>query len=136
MFDNIGDNLKGAAYFLCTVGIISSLITGMIIIITEKEVLIGILTIVLGALFSWISSCITYAIGEIAENTAQIRRESSLTYAKLYGTEERSEQHRMTSVFESTATNDSSRQRYCPHCGETVQSSICEMCGKKNDFFL
>ena len=134
MFNNIGGKLKGLAYFLCSFGIISSLITG--IITTEKDVLIGILTIVLGALFSWISSWITYAIGEIAENTALIRREGSQTYVKSYGTEERSEQHRMTSVFKSTSTNDSSRQRYCPHCGETVQSSICEMCGKKNDFFL
>ena len=135
MFDNIGGKLKGLAYFLCSVGIISSLITGIVIITTEKEGLIGILTIVLGALFSWISSWITYAIGEIAENTAMIRREGGQTYVKSYETGERSEQHRMASFFKSTATNDSSRQRYCPHCGETVQSSICEMCGKKNDFF-
>jgi hypothetical protein len=127
MFENIGGKLKGLAYFLCWGGMIASVVGG-IILISNDMILIGVLTITFGVLYSWISSWVTYAIGEIAENTENNR--SSYSH-----TRERTDQNRTASVFKASTTNYPSSQRRCPHCGETVKSSTCEMCGKQNNLF-
>ena len=134
MFENIGDKLKGLAYFLCWGGIIASVIGGFSLMI-NKLILFGLLTAVLGSLCSWISSWIIYAIGEIANNTEGNRRPNRAIDYKGYNNSEETETKRIQSVFKATHTNSSSNPKRCPHCGEVVKSSTCEMCGNKNNLF-
>ena len=68
MFDNIGDKLKSVAILECVLGILASLIGGIAMMV-GGAVLIGILTIVLGALLSWLSSLGLYGFGQLIENS-------------------------------------------------------------------
>ena len=134
MFDNIGKKLKGLAYFICFGGIIIFLIFG-IILLFDGLILIGLLTIIFGSLESWISSWITYAIGEIAENTSTYHPTSKQTFVHVNNGKEEAE-IKKTSVLVSKPSHSQSYQyKTCPHCGETVTSNTCSMCGKENNLF-
>ena len=69
MFDNIGNKCKVVAKVLCWVGIIASVITG-IIYIASGNIGFGIGYIIGGSLVSWLGSLGLYGIGEAAENSA------------------------------------------------------------------
>ena len=104
MFDNIGAKIMKLAKVLCWIGIILSVISGIVIMVGGANVsrvassyygygssvtggsavLVGILTIVLGSLLSWIGSFFTYGFGQLIENTDYIRSNT---------------QHRDTSTF-------------------------------------
>ena len=84
MFENIGAKIKKLAKVLCWIGIIGSVIFGIIMISTASAlsryssdvtagVLGGIAVIVFGSLFSWIGSFFTYGFGELIETNQQIR---------------------------------------------------------------
>ena len=71
MFDNIGSKIKTLAKVVCWIGIIGSIIAGMAMIATMGSVgvLSGLLTIVLGAMISWVGSFVLYGFGEMVENS-------------------------------------------------------------------
>ena len=71
MFDNVGEKVKTMASVFCVIGIILSIILGVITIF-GGQVLVGFLVIALGAFSSWLSCLSLYAIGEAAENTNKI----------------------------------------------------------------
>ena len=68
MFDNIGKKIKVVASIYCWIGIIASIILG-ILVISEGEDLIGWVVIVAGSLFSWISSFALYGFGQLIDNS-------------------------------------------------------------------
>ncbi len=92
MFNNIGGKIKGLAKFLCWLGIILSVIIGVILIIAAASsrsytfdgygeritlssggsVVAGILVIVFGSLASWIGSFFMYGFGELVENSKKV----------------------------------------------------------------
>ena len=85
MFDNIGGKIKGLAKFVCWVGIIISVIAGIVLMVQGSEVnsyyysggagtgLIagGLMTMILGSLLSWLGSLTLYGFGELVENSAE-----------------------------------------------------------------
>ena len=87
MFDNIGSKIMKLAKVLCWIGIILSVISGIAIMAGAASyntygyssssgganIIVGIITIVLGCLFSWIGSFFTYGFGQLIENTDYIR---------------------------------------------------------------
>lgn len=92
MFNNIGGKIKGLAKFMCWLGIILSVIIGVIMIIaaassrsytfdsygekitlsTGGSIVAGILVIVFGSLASWIGSFFMYGFGELVENSKKV----------------------------------------------------------------
>jgi hypothetical protein len=80
MFDNIGSKIKGLAKVITWLGIILSVIAGIVQISggssyygnSNPFVISGILTIVLGSLAAWISSFLLYGFGELVENSSRI----------------------------------------------------------------
>ncbi len=77
MYNNIGKKIKVLAKVLAWIGIAASVISGLGMIIVSSRAggamsLIGILTMVLGSLLSWVSSFVLYGFGEIVENSALI----------------------------------------------------------------
>lgn len=79
MFDNIGSKCKTVAKVVCWIGIIGSVIVGFVLITTglnlsggasELYLALGLLTLAVGSLISWLSTLALYALGEIAENGA------------------------------------------------------------------
>ena len=85
MWSNIGHKIQVLAKVICWIGIVLSVIAGIAIIAggsavrsygysynTGSSTLIGILTIVLGALGSWLGSLTLYGFGEPIERTVSI----------------------------------------------------------------
>ena len=73
MFNNVGRKVQVLAKVMCWLGIIASVIYGIVLIAAGSRansgagLLTGILTMAVGSLASWLSSLATYAIGEAAE---------------------------------------------------------------------
>lgn len=76
MFRNIGAKIKMLARVMCIIGMIASVISGIITILTMVGdfnfvvYLISVLIIVIGCLLSWIGSFGLYGFGELIEKTA------------------------------------------------------------------
>lgn len=90
MFNNIGHKIQVLAKVLCWIGIICWVITGLALMAGSSSmtyrlngefvransgagVVVGILTIVVGVLVSWIGSLVLYAFGQLVEDTHAIR---------------------------------------------------------------
>lgn len=76
MFNNIGSKIKSLAILVSVGGIISSILTGLILLIALEEMgaLIGIVIAVVGSALSWIGSFYTYGFGELIENSSIIAK--------------------------------------------------------------
>lgn len=73
MFNDVGSKCKAAAKVLCWIGIVSSVISGIaLMLIAAKNTMLGIygiLVIVFGSLFSWLLSLVFYGFGELVDNS-------------------------------------------------------------------
>ena len=76
MFDNIGGKIKGVARVFCWIGIIASLLIGLIMMVTgfntprgDMMVVIGLAVMIVGSLLSWVGSLVTYGFGELVQNS-------------------------------------------------------------------
>ena len=66
MWDNIGVKLQKLAKVICWLGIIVSVIFG-IILLTQNQIVLGLVYIILGSIFSWIGSWSVYGLGLVVE---------------------------------------------------------------------
>lgn len=87
MFNNIGEKIKALAIFGTILGIILSILIGVMFIVYVVW-WIGLIIILAGCLFSWIGSFVIYGFGElickateIAENT---EKQSGLAIAEAF----------------------------------------------------
>ena len=71
MFDKIGTKIKNLATFITVLGIIVSIISGIIIMVNVVWWL-GLIIIILGCLFCWIGSFFAYGFGEIIDKLNEI----------------------------------------------------------------
>ena len=88
MFDNIGRKIKILAMVLCWLGIVLSILVGILMMIADEStggvsmktvgglvnswVVRGLKFIIIGVLSSWIGSFLLYGFGELIERTAEI----------------------------------------------------------------
>ena len=147
MFDNIGGKIKTLAKVVCWIGIIACIITGIVLMATDEElVLAGILTAAGGSLLSWVSSFVLYGFGQLVENSDIIAEQSARNNEKhSKKVQQQQEQQRKDKVKAiKTAINDTnvSEDTYidiiCPNCGESLsytkqeltanQTLVCPMC--------
>ncbi len=73
MFENIGGKIMGFAKFLCALGFIASVITGVIFVVMGIDyddffLMMGLIIIVSGCLLSWITSWFMYAFGQLVDD--------------------------------------------------------------------
>ena len=93
MFKNIGKKIKVFAKVICWIGIILSVISGIILIVAGVNnndirtiingtvqymdstmlIVLGVVVLILGPIVSWIGSFMTYGFGEIVDNTQAIK---------------------------------------------------------------
>ncbi len=136
MFDNIGGKIKSFARIVCILGIISSIVVGLICMGTygdEGGFIFGPFISIFGAIFSYLGSFFAYGFGELVENSEivaeyyfKLERNSKSAPAKSesksgYSLTEMSMQH-----------NNNSPTWKCSICGESNprSSRICKSCGK------
>lgn len=129
MFDNIGEKLKGLATVECLVGIVGSVISGLVMCFNDM-ILTGLLTAGLGSLAAWIASWMTYAIGEIAVNTSVLVAKTS-----NHNSHPAQIPTATPAPIKTKTTSTKGPTKKCPYCGEPVRSSLCEMCGLENNLF-
>ncbi len=72
MFDNIGGKIKGLAVIIFALGAVGSIIGGFVMMCSgiDELVITGLLTGLLGTLFSYISTMALYGFGQLIENTS------------------------------------------------------------------
>lgn len=81
MFSNIGKKIKVLASVICWIGIIASIITAIIFFANALDgwneeffIMMGLLTLIVGPLLSWIGSFFTYGFGELVDKTCDIEK--------------------------------------------------------------
>ena len=71
MYNHIGAKIKGLAKFIAWVGIIFSVLGGVLMMATGEAagIIGGIAVALLGILFSWIGGFLLYGYGQLIDNT-------------------------------------------------------------------
>ncbi len=94
MFQNIGKKIKTLAKVLCWIGIIVSIISGVVMVLSGAAamdydaasgvaaIVGGAMTAVLGTLFSWIGSFMMLGFGEIVEKVNEIAENTRPQYGR------------------------------------------------------
>ncbi len=72
MFENIGGKIKGTAKVFFWIGVISSIVVGIVFVGDTSG--LSLLLILVGGLASWLSVLIIYGFGEIIEKLCEIER--------------------------------------------------------------
>ena len=139
MFDNIGGKIKGLAKFICWVGIIASVILGIVLIsnassgwgeykYTNSEMVVeGIICIVGGSILSWVGSFAMYGFGELVENSSELVKMKKDEARLEKSSREAAREQPSPSGLQSTP---SPNRWTCPHCGKSnpITTSVC-LCG-------
>lgn len=121
MFDNIGKKIKSLAEVVTTLGIVFSILAGIVNMI-NTGFLVGVVFMAIGILLSWISSFFIYGFGQLIENSDQMV--SLLKQEKGNGASE----------TDDTSENDSEKDSLCPNCGrkiifgEKTEKAYCPWC--------
>ena len=132
-FDNISGKIKTLAKVLCSIGIIVSVIAGIVVMCIEYMdaylILPGLLIIIVGSLLSWVSSFFTYAFGELVERAISI--DSRLYYL---GKElaPKTEAPDSKPQSEEITTNETVANGNPSRVNTPEQLGTCEMCEKEN----
>lgn len=129
MWENIGRKLQSLAKVLCWIGIVISVISGIVIMAQsnryQSTILTGILYIVVGCLFSWISSWALYGLGIVVEYVESNKGSSTYTDTSA------------GYAFHGIKTSDggtitSGSYWTCPGCQtrNPMSKVTCKQCGK------
>ena len=79
MFKNIAKKLKALAKVICWVGIVLSVLAGLLYIFASGDItyaIAGVVAMLLGILLSWVGSFVLYGFGQIVENTDKMAANS------------------------------------------------------------
>ena len=141
MYDNIGGKIKGLAVAIFILGCIGGAIAGIATMGISESFIAGLPILIFVPLASWISSWFLYGFGEIIDKVSAIERNTrkqgvdyqvEATNKKIAEIERNKSRKEFLS---SGLTQKSPERKICPNCGETVKSSVCEMCGKSNNLY-
>ena len=83
MFINIGRKIKLLAIVSTVIGMIASVVGGIIVMAELEQVLSGLGIIVGGCLFSWIGSFVLYGFGELIESTQSVEDNTNMISAQI-----------------------------------------------------
>ena len=129
MFNNIGEKIKGLAKFVCWVGIIVSVIAGLVIMSMSGDLLLlGIVIGLIGSLLSWRGSFALYGLGQLIHT-------NELILKQLGGpdfTAVRSQSPLQAFGSDSADAVYNTKEIICEGCGETIKKEVCPFCGKAN----
>ena len=76
MFENIGNKIMLLAKIIAWIGIIISIISGFVIMASQEQFFLGVITGGLGALCSWIGSFMIYAFGQLVDDVSAIKEKT------------------------------------------------------------
>ena len=123
-YENIGGKLKSWAKVIFLFGAISSVIAGLAMF-GEEAVVPGLITLILGPIFSLISTWLLYAFGELVEKTAA-NEENTRRILELMNNK-----HTPKSVIPDLPKppQPAKHSWRCSSCGKMTSTAPCEHCG-------
>ena len=74
MYKNVGKKIEGMAIAIFILGVLAAVAAGIVLIVKEAMVLIGVLVMVVGALVALGSSWLLYGFGQLVCKTARIEK--------------------------------------------------------------
>lgn len=89
MFENIGSKIKTLAKVICWVGIIISVVVGIILLASDSDV--GLIVMIVGSFVSWIGSFFTYGFGELIEKATEIAENTKSLNSNNIGADDKLE---------------------------------------------
>jgi len=137
MYDNIGGKIKGLAKIMFIVEAIGAVITGIVLLATDDDLIFsGLLTLFCGPITAWVSSWVLYAFGELVEKTTDNEINTRQILIKL---NEKSADDSMTFIknkeYGNKTTNTpqaaSTHKWICDGCKKMRTQTPCEHCGKE-----
>ena len=133
MFNNIASKIKGLAIILTWIGIILSVLTGVMIALAlegEFGVLIGVGIIIIGCLMSWIGSFLLYGFGQLIENTDAVAMQGAKQASQASPA---APQAAAPAPFVQPASapvaQPAPAKSFCTNCGSEKWSVVCPVCG-------
>ena len=81
MYDNIGSKLKILAVVIGIIQAVGSFVIGVVILADEGGV--GLLVVLLGPLFAWITTWALYALGQIADDVRAVKNQNATIIKKI-----------------------------------------------------
>lgn len=133
MFNNIASKIKGLAIILTWIGIILSVLTGVMIALAlegEFGVLIGVGIIIIGCLMSWIGSFLLYGFGQLIENTDAVAMQGAKQASQASPA---APQAAAPAPFVQPASapvaQPAPAKSFCTNCGSEKWSVVCHVCG-------
>ena len=131
MYDNIGTKIKDVAIAFCIIGIIASVVLG--IFLMDGAVIGGLLVMVIGSLFSWLSSFPLYGFGEMIDKLSAIEentrggKSKAKNNTNALAKASNSNSKKNNSAFKEKAVfEDEYMDVVCPECGETLSFNKSE----------
>ncbi len=148
MFDKIGTKIKNLAIIITVLGVIASIVSGIIVMINVVWWR-GLIIIICGCLVSWIGSFFAYGFGEIIEKLNDISNDLTdqkrLSVAKVMNSDDKNKMKAkeilndvVTSTMEEIETNidniddtNEPQEDECPCCFYKIKSTDreCPNCG-------
>jgi len=128
MFENIGSKIKAVAKVVCWIGIIASIIIGIVLIAQDEDMaFVGFLVMALGSLGSWIGSFMTYGFGQLVENSDILVKQGNKNHpnAPVHNTANQT-------VSEPTTVPAAQHQWRCDNCGNMISENVCPICGHES----
>lgn len=137
MFRNPGEKVKGFAEIICILGIIASIITGLVMISNgaqayrggEAMITTGVIVMIAGSLASWLSALGLYAFGQLVVRVESIDRRLANIDAMTNPVSDPP----LTSTPMGPASEElDGNQWRCPECGEInpQTAAYCHKCLK------
>lgn len=124
MFQNIGRKIKLVVKFFCWVGIIASIILGIVIMNGRSEFagIMGAVVAIVGSLFSWLGSILIYGFGQLIENSdILVARETNPSASANTATNTTPTPTRLNTGYQK-----------CRGCGNLMLGNTCPTCGKSS----
>ena len=127
MFDNVGGKIKAFAEVIIWIGIICSIIGG-IILITDGNIGIGITVLFGGPIASLLFSFVLYGFGQLVENSDRLVSVNSQNGSNS-STDGKTDNASSNSSADTSDEKLSVHKWRCPKCHYMISSFPCEFCG-------
>ena len=130
MFDNIGDKIKTLAKVSTVLGIVISVIYGIVLMVSDL-IFVGFLVMILGSLLFWISSFTLYGFGEMINQLEYSNSNSKKIYDLLNKKYSISINSISQQVEKAKEPQESEHKWLCDSCGKLRDKSPCPYCGNE-----
>lgn len=133
MFKNVSGKIKDFAAILCWIGIVLSVIIG--IVVMADNTMVGVAVATVGSLSAWIVSYLVYGFGELVENSKKTADNSETIKTYLMGVA-RNKAPEVKPQFSGSEKTDSNLKKVCPNCKNAItgyldHDAFCPWCGSR-----